>query len=125
MTPRPCTVLLADDDKVQSLQLSAQLRQRGYAVVVAYDATSTVMSAIKCPPDAVVLDVQMPGGTGRAVLQRLKSSTKTMQVPVIVLSGLTDPRTVDEIRALGAADYLAKPADVERVDAALRQVLSM
>ncbi len=121
--PRPCTVLLADDDKVQALQLSTQLRQRGFAVVAAYDATSAVMVAIKSPPDAIVLDIQMPGGTGRAVLARLKGSTKTMQVPVIVLSGLTDAGTIAEVMAMGASEYLAKPADVATLDAALRRAL--
>jgi len=119
------TVLLAEDDKVQTAMLSQQLRQRGYSVAAAYDATYTFMVAMKSPPDVVVLDIMMPGGTGKAVLSRLKSSTKTMQIPVIVLSGLADRRVIEEVRALGACDYLVKPADVDKLEASIRKALGI
>jgi len=119
------TVLLAEDDKVQTAMLSQQLRQRGYSVSTAYDATYTFMVAMKNPPDVVVLDIMMPGGTGKTVLTRLKASTKTSQIPVIVLSGLADRRTIEEVRALGACDYLVKPADIDKLDAAIHKALGI
>lgn len=122
---RKYTVLLADDDKVQTMMLSSQLRAKGFSVAAAYDATYAFMVAMKSPPDAVVLDILMPGGTGRAVLERLKGSSKTMQIPVIVLSSVADPKVVSEVLALGAAEYLHKPVDVEALDAALRRALNM
>ncbi|MHB1095488.1 MAG: response regulator [Gemmatimonadaceae bacterium] len=122
---RKHTVLLADDDKVQTMMLSTQLRAKGYAVSAAYDATYTFMVAMKSPPDVVVLDIQMPGGTGRAVLERLKGSSKTMQIPVVVLSGIHDPNVVNEVMALGAFEYLHKPVDVDVLDAALRRALNL
>lgn len=122
---RKFTVLLADDDKVQTMMLSAQLRAKGYSVAAAYDATYTFMVAMKSPPDVVVLDIQMPGGTGRAVLERLKGSARTMQIPVVVLSGIHDPNVVTEVLALGASEYLHKPVDVEVLDAALRRALDL
>jgi len=122
---RKHTVLLADDDKVQTMMLSSQLRTKGYSVAAAYDATYAFMVAMKSPPDAVVLDIMMPGGTGRAVLERLKGSSKTMQIPVIVLSSVTDPKVVSEVLALGADEYLHKPVDVDALDAALRRALGI
>lgn len=122
---RKAMVLLADDDKVQTMMLSAQLRTKGYSVSAAYDATYTFMVAMKSPPDVVVLDIQMPGGTGRAVLERLKASSRTMQIPVVVLSGIHDPHVVNEIMALGAFEYLHKPVDVAVLDAALRRALNL
>lgn len=122
---RKLTVLLADDDKVQTMMLSSQLRARGFSVAAAYDATYAFMVAIKNPPDAVVLDILMPGGTGRAVLERLKGSSKTMQIPVIVLSSVADPKVVSEVLALGATEYLHKPVDVDALDAALRRALNL
>jgi DNA-binding response OmpR family regulator len=122
---RKYTVLLADDDKVLVTMLSSQLRAKGYSVAVAFDATSAFMVAMKSPPDVVILDIQMPGGTGKAVLERLKGSSKTAQVPVIVLSGFSDRRVIEEVRALGAFDYLSKPADVDRIDTAIRRALSL
>lgn len=122
---RKYTILLADDDKVQTMMLSSQLRAKGYAVAAAYDATYTVMVAMKSPPDLIVLDIQMPGGTGKAALERLKSSSKTTQIPVIVLSGFTDRQTIQESLALGACEYQTKPADVEKLDAAIRRALGL
>lgn len=122
---RKYTVLLADDDKVQTMMLSSQLRAKGYSVAAAYDATYTFMVAMKSPPDVVLLDIHMPGGTGRAVLERLKSSSRTMQIPVVVLSGIHDPNVVREVLALGAVEYLHKPVDVDVLDAALRRALNL
>lgn len=122
---RKPTVLLADDDKVHTMMLSTHLRGCGYSVATAYDATYTVMVVMKSPPDALILDIQMPGGTGKAALSRLKSSSKTSQVPVIVLSGFTDKKTIDEVMALGADEYLTKPVDFEKLDAALRRALHL
>jgi DNA-binding response OmpR family regulator len=120
---RKPTVLLADDDKVHTMMLSTHLRSRGYSVAAAYDATYTVMVVMKSPPDLIVLDIQMPGGTGKAALSRIKGSSKTSQIPVIVLSGFTDKKTIDEVLALGATDYLTKPVDFEKLDAAMRLAL--
>lgn len=122
---RKPTVLLADDDKVHTTMLSAHLRGRGYSVATAYDATYTVMVVMKSPPDVLVLDIQMPGGTGKAALSRIKSSSKTAQVPVIVLSGFTDKKTIDEVMALGANEYLTKPVDFDKLDAAIRRALNL
>lgn len=122
---RKPSVLLADDDKVLTMKLSTQLRTKGYSVATAIDATSAFMVAMKSPPDVVVLDVQMPGGTGRAVLERLKGSSRTMQIPVVVLSGIHDPHVVTELVALGALEYLHKPVTVEVLDAALRRALGL
>lgn len=122
---RRYTVLLAEDDKVQTAMLSQQLRLRGYSVATAYDATYTFMIAMKSPPDVVVLDIVMPGGTGRAVLTRLKGSSKTAQIPVIVLSGISDRRVIEEVRAMGACDYLVKPADIDTLDAAIHKALGI
>lgn len=124
MAPRR-TILLADDDKVQTTMLTAALRAKGFSVATAFDATSAIMVAMRNPPDAVVLDIQMPGGTGRAVLERLRGSSKTQKIPVIVLSGHSDRRIIEEVKALGAYDYMTKPADIERLDGMLRRALGM
>ena len=57
-------VLLADDDKVLTHLLSSGPRAKGVETVVAHGAMQAFMSALRSPPDVIVLDVQMPGGTG-------------------------------------------------------------
>ncbi len=104
------TVLVADDDRVWSELLGSTLRGRGYDVITAFDGMQTTMNAMKCLPDLVVLDVQMPGGTGVDALRRLKMSSKTARIPVVVVSGAADPAVARTMAQLGVVRFLAKPA---------------
>ena len=81
------------------------------------------MAAIQTRPDVIVLDIQMPGGTGIAVLKQLKTSTKTSQIPVVVLSGSIDPQTIPTVKDLGADEFLPKPVDLDKLYDALSRLL--
>ena len=87
--------------------------------MVAHDAMQALMSAMRSPPDAIVLDIQMPGGTGLEALRKLKTSTKTSSIPVIVLSGSGTKDTPREVTELGADEFLLKPVDPEALYQAL------
>ena len=106
-------VLIADDDKILLHLVSTRLRASGWQVDVAVDAMQAVMMAIRGSPDVIVLDINMPGGKGTEALSKIKASTKTALIPVLVLSGSIDPQDEVRMRALGAAAYLAKPVDVD------------
>jgi CheY-like chemotaxis protein len=115
--------LLADDDRVLTQVLSSRLRARGVETVVAHDAMQALMSAMRSPPDVIVLDIQMPGGTGIEVLKKLKLSAKTSMIPVVVLSGSVEAETAERVKALGAEQFLLKPIDPDRLFRALCTVL--
>jgi DNA-binding response OmpR family regulator len=106
-------ILVADDDRVLVHMLCARLRSRGFEAVPAFDAMQAWMVAQRQPIDAIVLDIQMPGGTGIEVLRKLKSFSRTCMTPVIVLSGSIDPQDVQVVKNLGADEYLPKPPDVD------------
>jgi CheY-like chemotaxis protein len=112
-------VLVADDDITTCALVGTILRRAGHTPVLAQDATQAMMLVKKHNPDIVVLDVQMPGGTGLAVLQNLKASVRTSHVPVIVLTGITDREKVQQLLDLGATEYLSKPVDPESLLGAL------
>jgi EAL domain-containing protein (putative c-di-GMP-specific phosphodiesterase class I)/FixJ family two-component response regulator len=121
-------VLVADDDEsVRSLWRSA-LEGAGFDVVEAADgpACLEVVTSMQC--SAVVLDNRMPEYSGLEVLKRLRSSTATAALPVIMVTGHGD--VVDRVRALedGATDYLVKPVApaelVARVRAQIRLQLA-
>ena len=118
-------VLLADDDRVITHLLSARLRAAGWTVSVAQDAMQTVMFAIRTVPDVIVLDINMPGGNGVDALTRLKASTKTSQVPVVVLSGTVDRAVAEKVRTLGAVEFLSKPVDVDELLEVLQRVTAI
>ena len=117
------TILIADDDRVLTGVLSARLKKEGHRVVVAFDAMQAIMAALRNPPSAVLLDVNMPGGTGLQVLRQLRNNTKTSQVPIIVISGSLEPETEKQVRELGADDYVRKPPDYEQLLARINQLV--
>ena len=116
-------ILVADDDPLIVQLLRAGLRAQGWNVLVAADAMQVGMFAMNQAPDAILLDINMPGGTGVAALKRLKQSVKTSQIPVVVLSGTTDPEIPDTVRAMGAEAFLPKPVDLDEVIRILRELL--
>jgi DNA-binding response OmpR family regulator len=102
-------VLIAEDDRVHAHLLAHQLKAQCIRTVLAYDAMQAVMLATRNELDAVLLDINMPGGTGLEVLKRLKASMKTSMIPIIAFSGGTDPGLAQAVRDLGAEEFLQKP----------------
>jgi two-component system, cell cycle response regulator DivK len=103
-------ILVADDDRQISQLLCGILLAAGHQPVPIYDGASTLMAAMRAPtPDLIVLDLQMPAGDGQTTLAKLKQSSKTALVPVLVVSANKDPATRDQVRGLGAAAFLEKP----------------
>ena len=83
-----------------------------------------MMAAKRQPPvDAIVLDVNMPGGSGEETLKRLKNSSHTSDIPVIILSGSIDDKGRERVRALGASAVLSKPLVPEQLFEALASTL--
>jgi CheY-like chemotaxis protein len=117
-------ILIADDDRVTLETLGAQLRGAGFQILTAMDAMQAFMVAQRSAPDAVLLDIQMPGGTGLDTLKRLRASAKTQAIPVIAISGLKDPEMSKRVLALGAAEFLPKPVDFERLRATLSRLVT-
>ena len=117
------TILLADDDLVTLRLLTATLNHEGYRVVTAMDAMQAVMVAHRTVPDAILMDVMMPGGSGLQVLKRLKASTETQQIPIIAISSSADPTLPAQTVALGAEAFLQKPVDLVQLNELLRSLL--
>lgn len=118
-------LLLADDDRVLTHLVSNRLRVMGVETVVAHDAMQAFMLAMRSPPDVIVLDIQMPGGTGLQALRKLKTSSKTSSIPVVVLSGSGDAATPDQVKEMGADQFLLKPIEPEALYVALCAVLGL
>lgn len=117
---RDMKILIADDDRVVSHLLSARLQAEGWRVTVAQDAMQALMFALRLAPDAIVLDINMPGGTGLDALRKLKASSKTAAIPVIVVSGAVDRALPENVATLGAVAFLPKPIDVDALIQLLR-----
>ncbi|MBD8874616.1 nitrogen regulation protein NR(I) [Rhodanobacter sp. DHB23] len=114
-------IWIADDDRSVRFVLAAALRDAGLAVRE-FDAVDAVRSALrKSRPALLVTDVRMPGDSGLVLLGELKAQGIG---PVIVMSAFTDVATTAAAYRAGAADYLAKPFDLDQAVATVRRVLA-
>ena len=116
-------ILVADDDGILVSQLSGRLKSKGFEVAVAYDAMQATKAALKESPDAIVLDIGMPGGTGHEVLRRLKNSPSSSRIPVVVISANEDPDMEQMVRSEGANGFFGKPVDFDVLYRALCRLL--
>lgn len=113
------TVLVVDDDASAREVLTRMLAKEGYRVVTASSGDEGLRLAKEEHPDVITLDVLMAGLDGWGVLTRLKNDAATAEIPVLVVT-VIDDRNLGF--ALGAADYLTKPVEREKLADALRRV---
>jgi two-component system KDP operon response regulator KdpE len=113
-------VLVVDDEQQILRALQTSLRGAGYEVETADTAERALAAAAMRPPEAVILDLVLPDGTGTEVVRELRTWSSA---PVIVLSAVGDER--EKIAALdaGADDYVTKPVGIDELVARLRAVL--
>jgi DNA-binding response OmpR family regulator len=116
-------VLLVDDDEELLVALAAPLRRQGFDVAVATDAVTAISTAVKQPPDVIVMDIGLPGGDGITVMQRLHSLPQLAGVPVLMVSGRDPERSREGALAAGAVAYFAKPVTPEALSAAVTEAL--
>jgi signal transduction histidine kinase/CheY-like chemotaxis protein len=116
--PVPPLVLVVDDDPATRELILRGLRKEGFRVLAASSGEEAIRLARQQHPDAISLDVLMPGMDGWTVLRTLKGDPLTASIPVVMVSMLDDR---DIGYALGAAEYLTKPFDREKLVLALRR----
>ncbi|MBI3326234.1 MAG: GAF domain-containing protein [Nitrospinae bacterium] len=112
------TVLVIDDDPTVCELLQRSLSKEGIGVVSASGGEEGLRLARELHPDAITLDLLMPGMDGWAVLSALKADPDLASIPVIMLT-IVDDKNLGY--ALGASDYLTKPVDRDRLVAVLRK----
>lgn len=113
-------ILIADDDRELNCYFETWLAAMGCDVITAVDAMQAMSFSVKHQPDVILLDVEMPAGTGRNALLNLKKSRETRAIPVIAFSGSTNPFLYNEMTDLGAVEFLQKPVDPESLYSILR-----
>jgi two-component system, OmpR family, KDP operon response regulator KdpE len=113
-------ILVVDDERQILRALQTSLRAAGFDVETAETAEGALAAAAMRPPEAVILDLVLPDGTGTDVTRELRGWTTA---PIIVLSAVGDER--EKVAALdaGADDYVTKPVGIDELLARLRAVL--
>ena len=117
-------ILLVEDDVFVSDVYQTKLKQEGFEVISAENGSEAMKKLETVVPDIILLDIIMPYMDGKEVLARLKESEKWKNIPVIILTNLSQRDDVEEILQKGADDYLIKshftPSEVvEKIKAVL------
>ena len=102
-------VLVVDDHMPAVKMISRLFLDKNYQVEAAYDGEEALKQAKRLLPDLILLDVMMPKINGFQVLQHLRASTATQNIPTILITAKDAPADVEYGLQLGADDYLSKP----------------
>ena len=100
-------ILLVEDSKPMRRENESALLKAGYEVITAEDGESALLAAKEAKPDLILLDMILPKMSGPEVLKHLKDDPATAQIPVVVLSSLTE-KNREKLMEEGADDYLEK-----------------
>lgn len=122
--PMP-TILIVDDSLSYLGALLDRLERHGFLVVLAQTAAEGLMRAEFAEPDLILLDVVMPGIDGFEACRRLKAGKATKDIPVIFMTGLTDPKQKVTGFDVGGVDYITKPFQIEEVLARINTHLAL
>jgi DNA-binding response OmpR family regulator len=109
--PRTHRILVVEDEVHVAGFLRDALTEIGYAVAVAAGGADALNKVVEHAPDLVLLDLNLPDMPGFEVLERLRARSST--VPVVIVSGNTDPLMAEAALALGAVKYITKPIELE------------
>lgn len=122
--PAKKTVLVAEDDRVTAKLLEHRLsREAELKVIHCTDGLDAWEVAANENISLAILDVQLPGLDGFALLSRLRATPRTAAVPVIMLTSLADEEDVVRGLELGANDYVVKPFSPAELMARVRRLL--
>lgn len=101
-------VLVVEDEEILLAGLREELSGGGYQVEGAMDGLEGLEKVKTFKPDLILLDLLMPKMDGMEMLQKLKADSETRDIPVVVLTNLSDYEKISEALSLGAMDYLVK-----------------
>jgi len=116
-------VLVVDDDPSVGLLISAVLKKYNYSVTTLYHGEEVLVFLKDNKPDLILLDLRMPGIDGYALCKRIREVPDTRDIPIIILSGVSEVEARVNTIELGADDFITKPFDVRELRARINRIL--
>lgn len=116
-------ILVVDDYADAREMYAAWLVVSGYRVAVAGTVLEGLELAFHEPPDAVLMDLSMPGIDGFEATRRLKADPRTRHIPVLAITGHVESQMADEAAAAGCDGFIVKPSPPPDVVRALEQLI--
>jgi chemosensory pili system protein ChpA (sensor histidine kinase/response regulator) len=112
----PSPLIMVVDDSLTVRNVTSRLLTRsGYRVVTARDGIDALQQIQQSPPDALLVDIEMPRMDGFELTKNLKASQRTSKLPIIMITSRLAPKHRDYARLLGVDVYLGKPYEEEEL----------
>jgi two-component system cell cycle response regulator DivK len=122
------SILVVDDEELNHDMLSRRLKRQGYQVLLASNGYAALGIVEMEKVDLILLDIMMPGVDGLQVLQGIREKRTESQLPIIMVSALTDSEVMVKALSSGANDYVTKPIDfpvvLARIETQLKNKVS-
>ncbi|HPB31721.1 MAG TPA: response regulator [Candidatus Sumerlaeota bacterium] len=109
----PKTILAIDDENDVLLIIKTALSGEGYNIVTASNGFDGLAMAQDIHPDLILLDLRMPEMDGMEVLQQLRDTEKTREIPVIILTGISEKTKIRQALDRGITYYIVKPFECQ------------
>lgn len=117
-------ILAVDDETDVVLILKTALQSEGFIVDTAHNGRDALASVKEQKPDLILLDVMMPGMSGFEVMHALKADDSTATIPIIMLTGLSERKKIQEALVGGTNYYIVKPFEMTNLINKVNDVLS-
>jgi adenylate cyclase len=117
-------VLLIDDNQLNRAILRKPLCAAGYSILEARDGEEGLRLSSQRNPDVIILDIMMPGIDGFEVCRQLKAQTATKNIPILMVTALSEREKLLEGIEAGACDFLTKPVDLSEVCLRVRNAVN-
>jgi DNA-binding response OmpR family regulator len=111
-------IVIIEDEVAVGDTLAEAVRDQGHTAAVGRSGSEGLALLAEKPPDAVFLDLVMPGCSGVELLKEIRRGNP--ELPIVVVTGWAGPADLDEVRRLGVTDIVEKPWALKYVDEALR-----
>lgn len=116
-------IMVVDDQAVMLRIVSAPLQREGYHVLTANSARQALATIAAEKPDVIILDILLPDANGIDICRQIRQELGMLEVPIILLSGLTEVETKIEGLEAGADEYVTKPVDPKELTARVKAQL--
>jgi CheY-like chemotaxis protein len=121
----PARILVVEDNSLNRLLVHDLLELRGHTVVEAatVEEARAALALGRERPDLLLLDVQIPGGGGEAVIREVRQRAELADMPIIAVTSLAMPGDRERLLSIGFQGYLSKPIDTRTFGAAIESYL--
>jgi DNA-binding response OmpR family regulator len=117
-------ILVIDDSNTNLVLLESLFKRNGYRVLSAMSGKEALDLISRTVPDLIFLDLKMPEIDGFEFMKLLRDNSDWAEIPVVILSAISDKETIIRGIEMGVVDYLTKPLEIEKVIHLTRNILS-